>query len=183
MTPTELNDWLINVELSKECCLSAQSNGADVVAKSVLSIIGQLLDQALQAKNRFLYLSFAPVAFAPTGIQLAPVITGFPKLPLPGAFPAGAVLLGIGAELGNVYGRTVLLNALSDMGSAVTKSLEQAQLEIRKPSTGKKTRRGVFDCDRCVREKALKQHGTVLSVEGPPMRVKRLARPSRPSKP
>jgi len=178
MSPTELNDWLINLELSKECCLSAQSNGADVVAKSVLSIIGQMLDQALQAKNRFLYLSFAPVAFARTGVSLSPVITGTATaLPV---VPIGMVLLAVGAELGNVYGRTVLLNALSDMGAAVTQSLEQAQLEIRKPATGKKTRRGVFDCDRCVREKALQQHGTVITVEGTPLRIKRTgARPKR----
>lgn len=171
--PTELNDWLINLELSRECCLSAQSNGADVLAKSVLSIVGQMLEQALAAKNRFLYLSFAPLAVAPSGISLSPVITGFPAIPLPSAIPVGAVLLAVGAELGNVYGRTVLLNAFSDMTSAVTESLTQAQLEIRKPSTGRKTRRGIFDCDKCVREKALPQHGTSITASGPPVRVKR----------
>lgn len=160
----DLNDWAMTVDLGKECCLSAQSNGADVVGKAILSIVGQLLSEALSKENRFLYLSFAPVAFGRAGVALSPVVTGSRVALSAGSLPAGAVLMAVGIELGNVYGRTVLLNAMGDMTDAVTRTLTQAEAEIRKPKTGRATKRGIFDCDKCVREKALPQHGSRLSV-------------------
>jgi hypothetical protein len=80
---------------------------------------------------------------------------------LPGAF-----LLAVGLELGNVYGRTVLLNAMSDMTEAVTQTLTKTQEEIarKKTAIGTKTKRGIFDCDKCVREKSLPQHGSRLAI-------------------
>lgn len=161
----DLKDWAMTVELGKECCLSAQRNGADVVAKSVLSIVGQMLEAALNPKdNRFLYLSFAPLAVGRAGVALNPVITAS-RVAIPPQVLPGALLLAVGLELGNVYGRTVLLNAMGDMTSAVTQTLEQAEREIRKPKTGRGTKRGIFDCDKCVREKALPQHGSRLAVD------------------
>lgn len=170
----------MTVQLAKECCESAQSNGADVVAKGVLSICGQLLRQALETENRFLYLSFAPLAVGRAGVALSPVITGSTVALSSASLPAGAVLLAVGLELGNVYGRTVLLNSVSDMTVAVTKTLEQAQLEIKrkKTSVGTKTRRGIFDCDKCVREKSLPQHGSRLEVESTEDRDGRNSDPS-----
>jgi len=163
-TRNDLNDWAMTVQKGYDCCTQAQSNGADVVAKAVLSIVGQMISEALNGENRFLYLSFAPALLVPRGgTILNPKITGFPKVPLPSAIPVGAVLLAVGIELGNVYGRTVLLNAFSDMTTAVTQAVEQAQREITKPRT--KTKRGIFDCDRCVREKSLPQHGSRLAVQ------------------
>lgn len=161
----DLSDWVTTTKSAKTCCELAQSNGADVVAKSVLSIIGQILEKALQADNRFLYLSFAPFAVARGGTALAPVITSSatPIVSFPPAL-AGATLLAVGLELGNVYGRTAVLNALSDMTVAVTQTLEQAQRVIRAPGT--KTKRGIFDCDKCCREKTLPQHGSRLSTTG-----------------
>lgn len=165
MARNDLNDWAMTVQKGKDCCLAAQENGAEVVSKAVLQIVGQLLREALSAENRFLYLSFAPVAIGRSVTALNPVIQGFRTLPAGGTIFPGAVLLAVGLELGNVYGRTVLLNAMSDMTSAVTETLAQAQLEIRKPKTGKGTKRGIFDCDKCVREKSLQQHGSRLSAE------------------
>ncbi len=160
---TDLKDWAMTVQLGKECCLSAQSNGADVVGKAVLSIVGQILDAALNEDNRFLYLSFAPLAVGRAGVALSPVITATARaLPV---VPIGATLLAVGIELGNVYGRTVLLNAMGDMTNAVTQTLTQAEMEIRKPKTGRGTKRGIFDCDKCVREKSLPQHGSRLAPE------------------
>jgi len=161
----DLKDWAMTVQLGKECCLSAQSNGADVVGKAILSIVGQLLSEALAKDNRFLYLSFAPLAVGRAGVALSPVVTGSRVALAAGSLPAGAVLMAVGIELGNIYGRTVLLNAMGDMTSAVTRTLEQAEREIRKPQTGKGTKRGIFDCDKCVREKSLPQHGSRLSVD------------------
>jgi len=158
----------MTVKLAKECCLSAQSNGADVIAKAVLSIAGQLLEQALNEKSRFLYLSFAPLAVGQLS-GLNPVVSGFrtlPKTPPPSIF-GPAVLLAVGLELGNVYGRTVLLNAYGDMTTAVTQAMNAAQSEIRKPGTQRKTKKGIFDCDKCVREKSLQQHGHRLPLEAP----------------
>lgn len=170
MARTDLKDWAMTVQLGKECCEAAQRNGADVVGKAVLSIVGQILTAALETENRFLYLSFAPLAVGRSGVALSPVVSGFAKPPTIGSLPAGAILLAVGIELGNVYGRTVLLNAMSDMTQAVTQTLTQADREMRKPSTGTKTRRGIFDCDKCVREKALPQHGSRLAPAAPPER-------------
>lgn len=164
MARNNLNDWVIKTKLAKECCESAQVNGANVVAQSVLSVIGQIINEVLAKKSRFLYLSFAPIALSRGASALAPVVTGSATALAGASLPAGAVLLAIGIELGNVYGRTVLLNAVSDMATTVTATMEQAEREIRK--TGTKTKKGIFDCDRCVREKTLPQHGSVLAVSG-----------------
>lgn len=163
MSRRDLKDWVTTTASAKTCCELAQGNGADVVAKAVLSIIGQILEAVLAKDNRFLYLSFAPFAVGRAGTALAPVITrsATPIVNFPPAL-AGATLLAVGLELGNVYGRTAVLNALSDMTIAVTQTLEQAQKEIRGPKT--RTKRGIFDCEKCCREKTLPQHGSRLST-------------------
>ena len=56
------------------------------------------------------------------------------------AVPIGMTLMAVGIELGNVYGRTVLLNAMSDMSNAVTQTLTLAQEELKKPRTARGTR-------------------------------------------
>jgi hypothetical protein len=162
----DLADWAMTVNLAKECCESAQVNGANVVGKAVLQITRQLLDQAMDKENRFLFLSFAPLAVGTIG-GLNPLISGFrtmPRTPPPSIF-GPAILLAVGLELGNVYGRTVLLNAYSDMTDAIIKTMEIAEAEIRKPGTKRATKKGIFDCNKCVREKSLSQHGHRLAPE------------------
>jgi len=162
----DLNDWAMTVQLGKECCQSAQSNGADLVAKGVLQVIGQFIDKALNPEdNKFLYLSTVGFAVGrgSSALATAPTVIGSRVALLPGAFP-GLVLMTVGLELGNIYGRTAVLNTLSDLSQAVTMTMEMTQAEIRKPGTARGTKRGIFDCDKCVREKSLPQHGSRLAV-------------------
>lgn len=169
MARTDLKDWAMTVQKGRDCCDLAQKNGARVMAKSVLSVVNQLTDEAISRKNRAFGLAFvapliAPAPGAVTTLLNPKIIGAFNQASL--RLPAGAIVLASGFALSTLFGQLILLNALSDFSSVITETITQTETEMQKAQrTRTATKRGIFSCDKCVREKSLQQHGSRLAVE------------------